>query len=140
LNSGNIVFTTKGSGSSSAARIEKALATELGVAARVFVLEAAVLAAAVAANPLASVAHDPSRFLLAVTATAADRAKLVPLEKQVWKPDALVVGKEVAYLWCADGIIASKLVQAVNRALGDAVTMRNWATMTKLLALAQDAT
>jgi len=140
LNSGNVVFTPSGkSPAATGARIEKALVSELDLVSRVFVLDAAELAAAIAENPLGKIAHDPSRLLLAVTATVADHAKLGPLAKQVWKPDALAVGKRVAYLWCADGLIASKLVQAVNRALGDAVTMRNWATMNKLLALAQQA-
>jgi len=140
LNSGNVVFTPSGkSAAATGARIEKALVSELDLVSRVFVLDAAELAAAIAENPLGKIAHDPSRLLLAVTATVADHAKLGPLAKQVWKPDALAVGKRVAYLWCADGLIASKLVQAANRALGDAVTMRNWATMNKLLALAQQA-
>jgi len=139
LNSGNVVFTASGKSAvaATAVRIEKALVEKLGVASRVFVLDAADLATMVAENPHGKIAHDPSRFLLAVTATASDHAKLALLEKQVWKPDALAVGKRVAYLWCADGLIESKLAQAVNRTLGEAVTTRNWATMNKLLALAQ---
>jgi uncharacterized protein (DUF1697 family) len=140
LNSGNVVFTASGRDAvNPAARIEKALADQLEVASRVFVLEAGELAAAVAQNPLGDIAHDPSRFLLAVSAAPADHAKFTLLAKQAWKPDALVVGTRVAYLWCADGLIASRLAQAVNRALGEGVTTRNWATMTKLLALAQAA-
>jgi uncharacterized protein (DUF1697 family) len=138
LNSGNVVFTAKGKGNI-ATQIEKALVAKVGISSRVFVLDAAELAGAIAHNPLEKIARDPARLLLAVTASASDQAKLAPLEKQIWNPEALAVGKRVAYLWCADGIIASKLVQAVSRAVDDAVTMRNWATMTKLLALAQEA-
>jgi len=47
------------------------------------------------------------------------------------------MGARVAYLWCPDGILASRLHVAVARALGDGVTGRNWATMTKLHALVQ---
>jgi uncharacterized protein (DUF1697 family) len=138
LNSGNVVFTAAGAkAKGSAARIEKAIASKLNVVSRVCVLDAAELAAAIATNPLAKMAHDPARMLLAVTGTPADHAKLAALEKQAWTPEALVVGKRVSYLGCADGIIASKLVQAMSRALGDAVTTRNWTTMTKLLALAE---
>lgn len=138
LNSGNVVFTAKSRGNS-AARIEKALATELDLIARVFVLDAAELAAALAHNPHARIAHDPARFLVAITATASEGARIAPLVKHAWQPDALAVDGRVAYLWCANGIITSKLVQAVSRAVDDAVTMRNWTTMTKLLALAQGA-
>jgi len=41
----------------------------------------------------------------------------------------------VAYLWCAEGILKSRVAEAVGRVLGDAATARNWATMTRLLAL-----
>ena len=139
LNSGNVVFTASGKeAGASARRIEKALAAQLGVDARVFVLSATELAVAIAENPLGRLAHDPSRFLVAVTTSASEQARLAPLVKQTWTPEALAVGKRVAYLWCAEGIIASRLMQAVNRALGDGVTARNWATMTKLLALVHD--
>ncbi|HTT10988.1 MAG TPA: DUF1697 domain-containing protein [Burkholderiaceae bacterium] len=139
LNSGNVVFTASGRESgASARRIEKALVAQLGVESRVFVLSAAELAVAVAENPVGRVAHDPSRLLVAVTADASAHARLAPLARQTWTPDALAVGKRVAYLWCADGLIASRLMLAVNRTLGEGVTARNWATMTKLLALAQE--
>ena len=48
----------------------------------------------------------------------------------------LAVGTRVAYLWCAEGILAGRLAEAVNRALGDGVTTRNWATIMKLHGLA----
>jgi len=141
LNSGNVVFTARGkNAANAAARIEKALTADLGVTARVVVLDAGELAAAIAANPLGKIALDPSRFLLAVSATPADHAKFTPLAAQSWKPDALALGERVAYMWCASGLIESKLAQAVARALGDGVTSRNWATMIKLLALAQEET
>ena len=140
LNSGNVVFTADGKDTgASARRIEKALATQLGVDARVIVLSAAELAVAVAENPLARIAHDPARFLVGVTTSATGQAKLEALGKRTWTPEALAVGRRVAYLWCAEGIIASSLMQAVNRALGDEFTARNWATMTKLLALVQES-
>jgi uncharacterized protein (DUF1697 family) len=136
LNSGNVVFTVPATVRGDAAtRIERALASRLGVSARVMVLNAAELAAAVRRNPLGRVADDPSRLLVAVLAKAADRAQLKPLARQDWTPEALAIGARVAYLWCAQGIIKSRLFVAVSRAVGDAVTTRNWATMTKLHAL-----
>src|SRR5882672_6046088 len=106
LNSGNVVFTARGkNAANAAARIEKALVADLGVMARVVVLDAGELAAAIAANPLGGIARDPSRFLLAVSATPVDHAKFVPLATQSWKPDALALGERVAYMWCASGLI-----------------------------------
>ncbi len=139
LNSGNVVFTApRAATGQAAARIEKGLATELGVSARVTVLTAKELAAVVAENPLPQVGDDPSRFLVAFFRDPADRQKLDALRKQDWAPDALAVGTYAAYLWCAEGILESRLVESVNRTLKEAVTTRNWATVLKLHALAEE--
>ena len=138
LNSGNVAFTAAGKTQrETASRIEKAMAAKTGVAARVMVMTEAELAEAVDENPLLPVAHDPSRLLVAVFNEPADRARLDVLTKKDWAPDVLAVGRRVAYLWCPAGMIESPLALAVGRALGDAVTTRNWTTMTKLRALAE---
>jgi uncharacterized protein (DUF1697 family) len=136
LNSGNVVFQSARSDDKVAMKIEQALANELHIAAKVTVLTAAELATAVAENPLLKVATDPSRLLMAVLRDPADRKKLLSLAKQSWGDDALAVGQRVAYLWCPNGILDSRAADAVNRALGDAVTARNWATILKLQAIA----
>jgi uncharacterized protein (DUF1697 family) len=135
LNSGNVVFTAaRAAPATAAARIEKALVAAVGVAARVTVVTAEELTEAVAENPLREVAADPSRMLVAFFRDAADRPKLEPLLGQDWAPEALALGKGVVYLWCANGILESRLAEAVNRLLGDGVTARNWATVLKLHA------
>ena len=137
LNSGNAVFTVPGSSKGDpGARIAKALAAKLGVSARVTTLTADELAVVMRECPLLDVATDPSRLLVAVLADVKDRPKLVALAKQEWKPEAIAVGARVAYLWCPDGVIDSRLAAAMAKSLGDAVTSRNWTTMTKLAALA----
>jgi len=138
LNSGNVVFTTPREGRGAAARIEKAMSARLGVSARVTVMTVAELAAAVARNPLGKLAHDPSRMLVAVLRNPDDRSRLAPLARRDWAPEALALGPRVAYLWCPRGSLEGPLWAAVGRALGDAVTTRNWATMTRLHALATD--
>jgi uncharacterized protein (DUF1697 family) len=135
LNSGNVVFTAKATPEVAAGRIEKALVARTGVAARVTVLTASELADVVTENPLASIADDPARHLVAVLNSLADRSRLEPLVKQDWKPGRLALGTRVGYLWCPDGILESKLNIAVGKALKDAVTSRNWATILKLHAL-----
>jgi uncharacterized protein (DUF1697 family) len=135
LNSGNVVFTTKAKPEAAAARIEKALTATTSVSARVTVLTAAELAEAIADNPLAMIADDPARHLVAVLNLSADRSRLESLLKQDWKPGRLALGTRVAYLWCPDGILESPLVAAVGKVLKDAATSRNWATMLKLHAL-----
>jgi uncharacterized protein (DUF1697 family) len=137
LNSGNIVFSVpRAVRRNHAARIEQAIATRLHVSTRVIVLTAAELEAVVEANPLGPVAADPSRLLVHVLANSADRARLVPLTREDWAPEALALGARVAYLWCANGILKSSLAVSVNRVIGEAATSRNWTTITKLHALA----
>ncbi len=133
LNSGNVVFTVpRAAPRDTAARIEKALAAELEITVRVTVLSSAELATVIEENPLLKFADNPSRLLVALLRNPADRAKLAPLSRQDWGKDALGVGTIAAYLWCAEGVIASRLNQEVNRLLGDGVTSRNWATILKL--------
>jgi uncharacterized protein (DUF1697 family) len=139
LNSGNIAFRApNGKAGAIASRIEEAMPARLGVASKVTVLAAAELAAIVEANTLASVASNPSRLQVAVLANAKDGAKLEPLLAQDWGAEKLALGPRCAFLWCPDGVLASRLTEAVGRALGDAVTTRNWATITKLHALAEE--
>jgi uncharacterized protein (DUF1697 family) len=138
LNSGNVVFTTRATAASAAARLERALTGDLGITARVVVLTAREVAAIVRKNPLAEVTTNPSRLLVAVLAEPADRRRLVPLVRQDWAPDAMALGPRVAYLWCPAGILQSRLLEAVSRTLGEAVTSRNWGTMTKLHRLMQE--
>jgi uncharacterized protein (DUF1697 family) len=133
LNSGNAVFSSaKGSAQEASARIAKALAAELNVPVRVVVLTAAELDRVLSENPLQKIAVNPSRLLVAVWGASSDGAKLAPLAKQQWGAEALGIGSRAAYLWCPQGIIVSELSKAVNRALGDSVTGRNWSTMLKL--------
>jgi uncharacterized protein (DUF1697 family) len=139
LNSGNVVFgAPEADKLDCAARIEEALSTRLGVSARVIVLTAEELATVVTGNPLVGVADDPSRLLVAVLANQADRSRLEPLEEQDWTPEALAIGTRVAYLWCPDGVLASRLAKAVGQLLGDTLTTRNWATIIKLHALTEN--
>jgi uncharacterized protein (DUF1697 family) len=147
LNSGNVVFTAADAApagrraaadvaAEAAARIEAGLSERLVVSARVTVITANELAAAIAGNPLIPVARDPSRLLVAVLADPADLPRLEPLAERDWSPEAFAIGPRVAYLWCPDGVIASLLAKALGDVLGDAVTSRNWTTMKKLAALA----
>jgi uncharacterized protein (DUF1697 family) len=139
LNSGNVVFTApRGIRGSPAARIQEAIARQLGVASRVTVLTVAELSELMRKNPLRKVGGDPSRLLVGILANPADRGRLLPLASEDWAPEVLAVGTRGFYLWCAGGILASRLVARIGRLLGDAATTRNWATITKLHALAGD--
>ncbi len=141
LNSGNVVYgVPTGAADDAAARIQDGIAGRLGVSARVVVVTASDLANVVADNPFRDIADDPARLLVAFLANPADLSRLEPLSRQDWAPEALAVGRCAAYLWCAKGILESKLPAAVGRLIGDTATTRNWATVTKLHAMVADPT
>lgn len=138
LNSGNVVYTAPGTPpDEAAALIEAAVLAKTGVSSRVTVITAAELAEAIDDNPLGEVTENPSRFLVAVLRDPADRARLEPLAAREWGTDRFAIGRRVAYLWCRDGVLESRLPDAFARAAGDTATSRNWATLLKLRALAE---
>jgi uncharacterized protein (DUF1697 family) len=137
LNSGNVVFTTAPRSGDPSRRIEKEIERRLGLASRVTVLTAAELDVAVRGNTLLTVATHPSRLMVGALATRDDRSRLEPLTRKRWGPERLALGERVCYLWCPEGITRSPLMKEVDRALGDAVTSRNWSTIQKLQGLVQ---
>ena len=138
LGSGNVVFSgAKNGAGSEAGRIETAIKKRLGVTTRVTVLTGKEVLAAVRENPLGSVADNPSRLLLMVLRDARTAARLRPLLKSDWTPESIALRGRVAYLWCANGIIDSRLSASVGRVIGDSGTARNLATMTKLASMVE---
>lgn len=135
LNSGNVVFSVVRPKRDLGSTLEKAIAERLGVTSRVTIVTATELDAIVAANPLLKVATNPTRLMVSVLNAATDMKRLTPLLKGDWGTDRMGVGPRVAYLWCPNGILDSPLAAAVFKVLGDGVTSRNWATISKLHAL-----
>ena len=139
LNSGNVVFTApRAVAGDHALRISRGIEKQLGVAARVTVISGTDLATAIAENPFVKLARDPSRYLIYVPMDPDGIAKLKPVASTRWHPEAIGLGKRVAYLWCANGILESPLAKAIDRVLGDGGTARNWTTMGKLHGLATE--
>jgi uncharacterized protein (DUF1697 family) len=136
LNSGNALFlAARPDVAKVAAAIEAAIETRFGFAVPVVVVTAPELNAIVAENTLHQAAGAPSKFLVAFVADSATLAKAKPLLAESWAPDAISIGSKAVYLWCANGVIESRLVQAFSRVTGEAATTRNWATVLKLQAV-----
>lgn len=137
LNSGNAVFqAARPNPRKVASAIEAAIQSEFGFSVPVVVLTARDLHTIVAENSLPQAADAPSKFLVAFVPKGAVLEKAKPLLAEDWAPDALAVGSKAAYLWCACGIIESKLIKAFSRATADVATTRNWGTVLKLQAAA----
>jgi uncharacterized protein (DUF1697 family) len=140
LNSGNVLFRCgRANTGQLALAIQDAIADTCGFSTSVTVITAANLAAIVRDNPLLRVVKDPSRHLVAFVAHPRALDPLRSMLKESWAPDALAIGVGAAYLWCASGVLDSKLSQAFARRGGEAVTTRNWATVLKLHAASTTA-
>lgn len=136
LNSGNAVFTGKAlAADKHAQRIRAAVAKKLGVDAQVIVKTAREIAAIMSGNPLATMADDPSRLLVAMTADSKALAALGTIAERDWGRERVHVGKHAAYIWCAGGILESVALDALLRALWPGGTTRNWATLGKIHVL-----
>ena len=139
LNSGNATFHSPSSSAAKhATRIRVAVAQVLGVDALVIVKAAKDIADVVSCNPFAEQLLDPSRVLVALTSDNSALQKLAPLADDEWGNESLHIRPHAAYIWCADGILQSKVAVVLLKALGDIGTTRNWATVEKIHALLQN--
>lgn len=137
LNSGNVVFrAAKGTPVKLAAEIAHAISTRLNVDVPVIVKPVRDLDEIVAENPLAEDAQDHSRLLVAFIQDKKALPGLAAIDALVAPPEQFAVGKHAAYLFCANGILASKAGEALLAKAGTLATTRNWATVQKLHALA----
>ena len=134
LATGNVVFTSRTAGPAPGPRIERALESRLGLRAAVVALPQGDFDRVLRANTLLAPGRDPARLMVGVVRGPAAMAALSRLAREAWAAEELICGKGAGYLWCPDGLAESPLVAAVNKALRDDVTMRNWNTMLKIQA------
>jgi uncharacterized protein (DUF1697 family) len=123
LNSGNVTFrAARPDVGAVASSIEAAIAAQLRISVPVVVVTERDLHAIVKANPLPQAEDDPSRFLVAFVKATGSLTLAKPLLAASWEPEAIALGCNAAYLWCANGIIESKLIPAFARATGEGGT------------------
>jgi len=138
LNSGNAVFDARaGTPAAHAKKLHAAILERTGVDCEVVVKTADEIAATIDEHPLRRHADDDARLLVTFTQESGALAELKPLEAGDWAPEAFAVGRHAAWTWCANGIIESRVLKAVNKTLGERGTSRNWATLCKLDAISR---
>jgi uncharacterized protein (DUF1697 family) len=141
LNSGNVVFQSKRPNVAKiSSSIQAAIDAECGFSAPVMVITAEYQDRIIEENPLLHLANDHARHLVAFVTHAKHLEPLRPLLTEAWTPDALAITERAAYLWCASGLLESKVSQTFTRKAGATITTRNWATVLKLQAAAREAT
>jgi len=140
LNSGNAVFrAARGTAAKHSSDIAAAISTQLKVEVPVIVKSAGELAAIIAENPIKPGANQHPRFLVAFVQDTKALAGLAAIEPLVVPPERFALGKHAAYLLCAAGILESNAGVSLLGRAGKSATTRNWATVLKLHALANEA-
>ncbi|MGH8870098.1 MAG: DUF1697 domain-containing protein [Actinomycetes bacterium] len=140
LRSGNVLLTADARSSDAlVAPLEDALSARFGFDARVVVRSRDELAAVVASDPFAGVATDGARYLVTFLSEPAGH-RLDDLDPDAYAPDAFRVRGREIYAWLPDGVTASRLDRTAweQRLPGVTVTARNWNTVTRLLAMADE--
>ena len=139
VQSGNVVFSTsKRAPGRLADEIESGIARTFGFPAGVVLRTAAELRKIVARNPFASRRNIHPGKLVTIFVErdldAATRARLLAIQTD--REEVHLAGREL-YVYFPDGMGRSKLWPAIDKALGNAGTARNWNTVMKLLEMAE---
>jgi uncharacterized protein (DUF1697 family) len=138
LQSGNVVFTARGTDKAVAKKLADAIEASHGFRPAIMVRTAAEVADAMKRNPFVAAARDdPGHMLIAFmtdapTAGAAERLKAIKVASE-----RLALSGRELFIHYPDGVGRSRITNTVlERALGVPATARNWNTVGKLLTLA----
>jgi uncharacterized protein (DUF1697 family) len=139
LQSGNVVLSSADGPEDTRRRIEQVIEQRFGFAVDVLMRTGEDLAAVVRHNPLGKVAENPKRYQVTFLEAelSADRvAELAALAKD---GEQLAARGRELYAWHPNGVARSKLwAKLGSTGLDVLATSRNWATVTALLALADE--
>lgn len=135
IQSGNLVFTTSDDAPTAAKLLRTAIAAEGGVDPRVAIRSRPELDAVVAGNPYLDRSTDAKQLHVAFAVEGIAALEPAPAELDRFAPDEVTVAGREAYLFLPNGIGRSKLAEALGRQKNMDATVRNWRTVTKMLAL-----
>lgn len=139
IQSGNAVFSADtGDGRDLATRIGRAIGERHGFTPRVLLLAASELHRAVGANPFPEAEAEPASLHLFFLDMPPPAPDLAGLEAARGATERFVLDGAVLYLHLPDGLGRSKLGLKAERLLGVPATARNWNTVTRLAALADE--
>jgi uncharacterized protein (DUF1697 family) len=134
LQSGNAVFRTRKKQATVRREVEAAIEEGAGFHVDCVLRTVEELRRVVAADPLGAVATNPSRYFVSFV----DVAPVWPaIDEEAYAPERVHLGEREAYFWVPEGTRHSRLLAAFPARAGEIATMRNWNTVTKLLAMAQ---
>lgn len=141
VQSGNVVFSTREKDLQKLAkRIEDGIESKFGFRPSVILRTSAELRDVVARNPFAGREDiEPNKLLIMFLASepgAEARSKILAIKAE---PEELRMDGRELYIYFPDGMGKTKLpLASIERALKVPGTGRNWNTVTKLLAMAEE--
>jgi uncharacterized protein (DUF1697 family) len=139
LQSGNIVLTSRARAATLERDLRAHIADGLGIDCDVVVRTRDELAAVIERNPLGDVADDPKRYTVAFLGGEPDPAGVAEIAAADVAPERFAADGRELYTWHPGGIQQSQLAKLLTpKRLGVTLTVRNWNTVTKLLALADE--
>lgn len=140
IQSGNAVFRHETENIRQlSSRISAAVKENHGFEPQVFLLDLAEMEKATASNPFPEAESEPKTLHLYFMASAPPNPDLKMLEDIKKDNEQFKLIDAVFYLHAPDGIGRSKPAERVEKALGVAVSARNWRTVCKIMAMAKKA-
>jgi uncharacterized protein (DUF1697 family) len=139
VQSGNVVLRSDSSPQQLARECRQQIVRGFGLEIAVVVRTLDELAEVVRRDPLRDVALDPRRYLVSFLSGEPDTAVVDKLDELKSEPEQFVLMGRECYSWHPDGVGRSRLwTKLSGRGLGVTATARNWATVTALLAIADE--
>jgi len=139
VNSGNVVLTSGAAPGRLERALEKAIAANLGVDTRVLVRTRDELADVIDRNPMRAEAAKPKQLHVSFLSAEPDPAVIEGLSGLDVAPERFAFSGREIYTWHPGGVGRSDLLQAIaDNRIGVVSTRRNWNTVTKLLAMADE--
>jgi uncharacterized protein (DUF1697 family) len=137
--SGNIVLTSDAGSKKLERDLAKLLKKSFGFEIAVLVRTRDELADVIANDPFAGEADDPARYQVNFLSAKPDSARIAELEQAAVAPERVAARGREIYAWHPGGVGRSPLAKLITeRQLGVGVTARNWRTLGKVLALADE--
>jgi len=138
IQSGNVVFSHKEAGATVLERkLSGAVKAKFGFEPRVLLLSIDQLKVAVEQNPFPNATLEPKTLHLYFLTDDAVKVNWPAMDSVKSGTEEFRLIGRVFYLYAPDGIGRSRLAAKVEKCLGVPATARNWATVEKVLHLAQ---
>ncbi|BCB75967.1 DUF1697 domain-containing protein [Phytohabitans flavus] len=136
LQSGNVVLDADQPADELGRTIEQLIEKRFGLAVDTILRSHDQMTRIVAKNPLADVATDGSKYLVAFMAEPPQTPVGAVLDGADIGDDRYIVDHTEMYIWCPGGLRDSPLMTILGKAKnGPSTTVRNWNTVEKLLTM-----